>query len=63
MKEVCRINSVKKNDSKHDNQNKNIVMIWCPHGENFQYIKVCGSNCKKKDKCEPFKDYLEPKLF
>jgi len=48
---------------KKDNQNKDTAKVWCPYRENFQYIKMCDVNCKKKDKCEAFRDYLEPKLF
>jgi hypothetical protein len=53
----------KKPDKKQDNQDKNTVKIWCPDRENFQYIKVCDMNCKKKTTCEAFRDYFEPKLF
>jgi hypothetical protein len=41
----------------------NSATIWCPEGENFQYIKACEAHCKKKDRCKPFRDYLEPKMF
>jgi hypothetical protein len=34
-------------DGKQDYLNKNITKIWCPDRDNFQYIKVCDSNCKK----------------
>jgi hypothetical protein len=37
--------------------------IWCDEKEGFQYIKACESNCKKKNKCKAFKNYLEPGLF
>ena len=37
--------------------------IWCPDGENFQYIKACDAHCKNKDRCKPFRDYFEPRLF
>jgi hypothetical protein len=50
-------------DSKQDYLNKNIVKIWCPDRDNFQCIKVCDSNCKKKYKCKAFRDYSLPKLF
>jgi len=53
----------KKLTTKQDNPDKTIAKIWCPDGEKFQYIKVCDSHCKKKDKCLAFRDYLEPKLF
>jgi hypothetical protein len=53
----------KKHDSKQEDTDKNIAKIWCPDGENFQYVKVCDSGCKKKDKCEAFRDYVEPGLF
>jgi hypothetical protein len=46
-----------------ENQNRDTDKIWCPYRENFQYAKVCDVNCKKKDKCESFRHYLEPKLF
>ena len=42
---------------------RNTAKIWCPDGENFQYIKVCEAHCKKKDRCKPFRDYFEPRLF
>jgi len=55
---------MKKNlESEQNTRDKNILKIWCPDRENFQYIKVCDSTCKKKDKCEAFRDYREPKLF
>jgi len=53
----------KKPDNKQDNQSKNDIKIWCPDRESFQYVKVCDMNCKKKSRCEAFRDYLEPKLF
>ncbi len=53
----------KKLMTKQDNQDKTAAKIWCPDGEKFQYIKVCGSHCKKRDKCLVFREYLEPKLF
>jgi hypothetical protein len=37
--------------------------IWCPEGENFQYIKACDAHCKRKNRCRPFREYFEPKLF
>lgn len=40
-----------------------IAKIWCPDGENFQYVKVCEAHCKKKDRCKPIRDYFEPNLF
>ena len=50
-------------DSPQDNEDKESAKIWCPDRENFQYIKVCDSNCKKKQKCSAFRDYFEPILF
>jgi len=41
----------------------NTAKIWCPEGENFQYIKACDAHCKNKDRCKPFKNYFEPRLF
>ena len=41
----------------------NTAKIWCPDGENFQYIKACDAHCKEKDRCKPFRDYFEPRLF
>jgi len=46
-----------------DNPDKESAKIWCPDRENFQYIKVCDSNCKKKQKCSAFRDYFEPIMF
>ena len=48
---------------KQDNLSRETDKIWCPYRENFQYIKVCDLNCKKKEKCESFRNYLKPKLF
>lgn len=42
---------------------RDLAKIWCPEGENFQYIKVCDAQCRKKERCKPFRDYMEPKLF
>jgi len=53
----------KKPEEKQDIQDENNAKIWCPDRENFQYVKVCDMNCKKKDKCEAFRNYVEPKLF
>jgi hypothetical protein len=50
-------------ESPQDNPDKESAKIWCPDRENFQYIKVCDSNCKKKQKCSALRDYLEPILF
>lgn len=40
-----------------------INRMWCPDREGFQYINACETNCKKKDKCMAYKNYLEPGLF
>lgn len=37
--------------------------IWCDEREGFQYIKACESNCKKKNRCKTFRNYLEPRLY
>jgi hypothetical protein len=50
-------------DSNQGNPDQNKAKIWCPDRENFQYIKVCDSNCKKKQKCSAFRAYFEPGLF
>ena len=50
-------------DSRQDNPDKESAKLWCPDRENFQYIKVCDSNCKKKQKCSAFRDYFEPIMF
>ena len=50
-------------DSPQDNPDKESAKIWCLDRENFQYIKVCDSNCKKKQKCSAFRDYFEPIMF
>ncbi|MEW6109082.1 MAG: hypothetical protein AB1632_07990 [Nitrospirota bacterium] len=36
--------------------------IWCIHGECFRYVNACIA-CKKRMKCESYRDYLEPKLL
>jgi len=54
---------IKKHDSKQEDTDINTAKIWCPDGENFQYVKACDSGCKKKDKCEAFRDYFEPRLL
>jgi hypothetical protein len=53
----------KKLDAEESQSALNTAKIWCPEGENFQYIKVCDVHCQKKDRCNPFRDYFEPKLF
>ena len=53
----------KKSDKEKENQDTDTAKIWCPEKEIFQYIHVCEINCKKKDGCEAFRDYVEPKLF
>jgi hypothetical protein len=50
----------KNNKSESD---RNMHKIWCPEVENFNYIDACDAHCKKKDRCKPFRDYFEPKLF
>jgi len=53
----------KKPDVKQDDKGEKIKRIWCPDRESFQYISACSLNCRKKDRCRAWKDYLEPKLF
>jgi len=53
----------KKNEHSQEKLTTDANKIWCDEREGFQYIKACESNCKKKDKCKAFKDYLEPGLF
>ena len=53
----------KKLDVKEASVDSDTAKIWCPEGENFQYIKACDAHCKKKDRCKPFREYFEPKLF
>jgi len=53
----------KKPDVKRNDKDEKIKKIWCPDRESFQYISACSLNCKKKDSCRAWKDYLEPKLF
>jgi len=53
----------KKSNVKEDAVDINTAKIWCPEGENFQYIKACYAHCKMKDRCKPFRDYFEPTLF
>jgi hypothetical protein len=55
--------NIKKIDQKQDKQHNDFDKVWCYDMEGFQYVKACKSNCKKKDKCSTFKDYLEPTLF
>jgi hypothetical protein len=43
-------------------ENKEVTKIWCPLVEGFRYVTVCET-CRKKKKCQPYKDYLEPKLI
>jgi hypothetical protein len=50
-------------ENPQDNPDKESAKIWCPDRENFQYVKVCDSNCKKKQKCSAFRAYCEPILF
>ena len=52
-----------KSDVEEVESDRNVAKIWCPEGENFQYIKACDSHCKKKDRCKPFRDYFDPNLF
>ena len=53
----------KKVDIKEDTFDIDTAKIWCPEGEQFKYVKACDADCKKKDRCKPFRDYFEPKLF
>jgi hypothetical protein len=53
----------KKPNEKSDKPETDIKTIWCPDREGFQYINACETNCKKKDKCVAYKNYLEPGLF
>jgi len=53
----------KKLDVKEASVDSDTAKIWCPEGENFQYIKACDAHCKKRDRCKPFREYFEPKLF
>ena len=46
-----------------EKQDINMIKIWCPDKEHFQYIKVCERNCKKKDRCEVFQNHFQLKLF
>jgi hypothetical protein len=54
---------MKKIDAKERTEDRNTAKVWCPDGENFEFIKVCEAQCKKKDRCKPFQDYFEPSLF
>ena len=54
---------IKNLDVREDTVDINTAKIWCPDGENFQYIKACDAHCKKKDRCRPFREYFEPSLF
>jgi hypothetical protein len=53
----------KKPSKKLDKSKTDIKTIWCPDKEGFRYLNVCEINCKKRDKCIAYKNYLEPKLF
>ena len=53
----------KKPDVKQNDKDGKIQKIWCPDRESFQYINACNLNCRKKDSCQAWRDYLEPKLF
>jgi len=35
----------KKLDVKEDAVDINTAKVWCPDGENFQYMKVCEAHC------------------
>jgi hypothetical protein len=53
----------KKSDVKEEAPDINTGKVWCPEAESSQYIKVCETGCKKKNRCRTFKDYFEPKMF
>ena len=53
----------KKTDVQEDAKDINTAKVWCPEAESFQYLKVCETDGKKKDRCRTFKDYFEPKMF
>jgi hypothetical protein len=53
----------KKPKGKLDKSGTDINKVWCPDKESFQYIEACEKNCKKKNRCTAFRDYLEPELF
>jgi hypothetical protein len=36
---------------KEDASDIDTAKIWCPERGNFQYVKACDADCKKKDRC------------
>jgi hypothetical protein len=36
--------------------------IWCPVSENFKYTTIC-EKCNKKNGCEVFKEFIQPRLI
>jgi len=53
----------KREDKQNNKSDTNLDKIWCPRKEFFQYISVCLSTCKLREKCSAIKEYLEPRLF
>jgi hypothetical protein len=42
---------------------KNTDKIWCPEGGQYKYVEVCEASCKKKNKCEAYAEYREPRFI
>jgi len=53
----------KKPNAQSDKSETYINKIWCPDREGFHYVEACEKNCKKKDRCTAYRNYLEPGLF
>jgi len=54
---------MKKIKEKIPKQPEDTIKIWCDDSGSFRYVKACLANCKKKQQCKAFRNYLEPRLF
>jgi hypothetical protein len=52
----------KKEIIQHRNIDNN-PKIWCPYKEHQQYVSACKKNCRRKEHCQAYRDYREPRLF
>jgi hypothetical protein len=44
-----------------DSKAVDLTKIWCPAIEGFRFVTACDS-CKKKSKCQTYRDFIEPKF-
>ncbi len=54
---------MKKIKDKSLKQSEDNKKIWCDDSGSFRYVKACVVNCRKKQRCKAFRNYIEPTLF